>query len=151
MKKEAILLEAVMLKLDDKIRSLSKLLSSFPQVQTVFLFGSYGTEYQSQHSDIDFAVYFDRDMTVNEEAAFLNKLSIALDTDRVDLLNLNKAPLILQFNAVADSRIIYERDYFTTCDYIERVVSLYQDYVITLSKFHRDYDLSLKEAYLDGQ
>jgi predicted nucleotidyltransferase len=97
---------AEMLKLDDKIPSLSKLFPSLPQGQTVFLFGSYGTEYQSQHSDIDFAVYFDRDITVKEEAAFLNKLSIALGTDRVDLLNLNKAPLILQFNAVAEGRII---------------------------------------------
>ena len=76
-----------MLKLDDKIPSLSKLFSSLPQVQAVFLFGSYGTEYQGQHSDIDFAVFFDRDITVNEEATFLNKLSIALGTDRVDLLD----------------------------------------------------------------
>lgn len=138
------------LNIEDKLSSLNEFFAALPDVQTVYLFGSYGTEYQTPDSDIDFAILFSRDININEEAVLLNELSIVLDTDRVDLLNLNKAPLRLQFAAIADGRIIHEKDYLTTCDYTERVISLYQDYSITLSKFYKDYDASLREAYGDG-
>lgn len=131
-----------LLELEDKLLIVGELFNTLPQVQTVFLFGSYGTEYQTPQSDIDFAIYFSENVTVAEEAALLNKLSIAMGTDRVDLVNLNKAPLILQFTVIAEGKIIYERDYNTTCDY--------HDYAITLNKFYLDYDQSFREAYLDG-
>jgi len=139
-----------MLELDDKLHALSELFNKLPQVQTVFLFGSYGTEYQTPLSDVDFAIMFSENISMAEEAALLNKLSIAMDTDRVDLVNLNKAPLTLQFTAIAEGKIIYEQDYIATCDFVEKVIKHYHDYAITLNKFYRDYDQSFKEAYLDG-
>ncbi|EEG79083.1 type VII toxin-antitoxin system MntA family adenylyltransferase antitoxin [Dethiobacter alkaliphilus] len=140
-----------MLKLDDKLLALRELFPALPHVQTVFLFGSYGTEYQTPLSDIDFAVYFNKKVSVDDEADLLSKLSIALDTDRVDLVNLNKAPLSLQFNVISEGKIIYERDYIATCDFIEKVIKYYQDYAITLHKFNRVYDQSFREAYRDGE
>jgi len=118
---------------------------------TVFLFGSYGTENQTALSDIDFAVYFNRRMDLSEELTFLSKLSDVLETDRVDLVNLNKAPVNIQFRAVSEGKIIYEKDYIATCDYIEKVIGLYQDYAIDLINFYREYDEALKEAYSGGR
>lgn len=69
---------------------------------------SYGTEYQTALSDIDFAVLFDKKLGIAEEAAFLSRLSEILGTDRVDLVNLNKTPLNLQFRAISEGNIIYE-------------------------------------------
>ncbi len=140
-----------MLKLDEKIAALSGVFNSMPDVLTVFLFGSYGTEYQTPLSDIDLAVLFDQDLSLQEEAALLNRLCVALDTDRVDLLNLNKAPLALKFRVVSEGRIIYEKDYIATCNFTEQVIKYYHDFAITLRKFYRDYDQSLREAYLDGE
>lgn len=138
------------LNIEGKLPSLNEFFAALPNVQTVYLFGSYGTEYQTPDSDIDFAILFTGDMHINQEAMLLNQLSIVLDTDRVDLLNLNKAPIRLQFAAIADGRIIHEKNYIATCDYTERVINLYQDYSITLNKFYKDYDASLREAYEDG-
>ena len=78
-------------------------------------------------------------------------ISEFIGTDRVDLVNLNKAPLNLQFKAISEGKIIYEREYITTCDYIEKVIDLYQDYAIDLNYFYQEYDEALREAYIDGR
>ena len=139
---------AEMLNLDKMIDKLPILLEAIPEIQTVFLFGSYSTIYQTQFSDIDFAVKYNRAQSLRDEAALINKLTIALGTDQVDLLNLDKAPLAMRFSVISEGRIIYERDPIATCDFIESVIKHYQDYVITMNKFYIDYDDSLREAYL---
>ncbi len=139
-----------MLQVDEKIKNLPVYFSGLPEVLIAFLFGSYGTENQTTLSDIDFAVLFNKKLGLREEAVFLAKLSDFLGTDRVDLVNLNKAPLNLQFRAVSEGKIIYERDYITTCDFIEKVIDLYQDYAIDLNYYYKEYDQALKEAYSNG-
>jgi len=47
--------------------------------------------------------------------------------------------------------VVYEKDFIATCDYIESVMGLYQDYSIDLNHFYREYDEALKEAYFDGR
>lgn len=140
-----------LLKLDQKIKNIPVFFSGIPEVLVGFLFGSYGTENQTALSDIDFAVLFNKKLGLQEEAAFLAKLSEFLGTDRVDLVNLNKAPLNLQFRAVSEGDIIYERDYITTCDFIEKITDLYQDYAIDLNYYNKEYDRALKEAYSNGR
>ena len=140
-----------MLQLDEKINKLPVFFSGIPEVLAAFLFGSYGTQNQTVVSDIDFAVLFDKRLELREETVFLAKLSNFLGTDRVDLVNLNKAPLNIQFRAVSEGTIVYERDYITTCDYIEKLLGLYQDYAIDLNYYYKEYDEALKEAYSDGR
>lgn len=134
------------LKVNDKILLLPDLFSRYPEIAAVFLFGSYGTEFQNSLSDIDFAFYFSRNVDLKFEADLLGEISDVLNTDRIDLVNLNKAPLNLQFKAVAQGNIIYESDFITTCDYIENILKRYHDFAIDLEHFYRDYDYSLKEA-----
>ncbi|MHB8170129.1 MAG: type VII toxin-antitoxin system MntA family adenylyltransferase antitoxin [Thermincolia bacterium] len=139
-----------LLQLEKKINLLPAFFSEMPGVLAIYLFGSYGTEDQTELSDIDFAVLFDKRIGITDEAAFLAKLSGYLGTDRVDLVNLNKAPLNLQFRVIQTGKIIYEKDYVTTCDFIERVIDLYQDYAIDLHYFYKEYDEALKEACSNG-
>ncbi len=139
------------LNLDNKIKNIPAFFSERPEISAVFLFGSYGTENQTVLSDVDFAVLFDKRIDLGQEAAFLADISNYLGTDRVDLVNLNKAPLNLQFRALSEGKIIYERDYITTCDYIEKVMDLYQDYAIDLYYYYKEYDEALKEAYANGR
>jgi hypothetical protein len=63
---------------------------------------------------------------------------------------LNKAPLSLQFRAISEGRIVFERDYITTCDFVEKAIDLYQDYAIDLAYYCKEYDEALREAYADG-
>lgn len=140
-----------MLKLDQQLKKLPVFLAGIPEVLTAFIFGSYGTSNQTALSDIDFAVLFNKKLELKDEAGFLLSLSQFLGTDRVELVNLNKAPLTLQFRAISQGKIVYERDYITTCDFLEKVADLYQDYVIDLNYYYKEYDEALKEAYGNGR
>lgn len=140
-----------LLKLDQQLKKLPAFLANIPEVLTAFLFGSYGTSNQTALSDIDFAVLFNKKLDLNDEAEFLACLSQFLGTDRVDLVNLNKAPLTLQFRAITQGKIVYERDYITTCDFLEKIADLYQDYAIDLNYYNEEYDEALKEAYGNGR
>lgn len=135
------------LNVDEKLAQLPKFLEKLPDVLVVFQFGSYGTEYQMGHSDIDFAILFDHKLSLAEEIRILDDLANYLGTERVDLVNLNKAPITIQFRAISTGKILYEKDYYTTCDYIEYVLKVYQDYAIDLHYFYKEYDQALKEAY----
>ncbi|WP_418790557.1 type VII toxin-antitoxin system MntA family adenylyltransferase antitoxin [Phosphitispora sp. TUW77] len=94
-----------MLELEEKVKNLAKLFSGSPEILTVFLFGSYGTSNQTDLSDIDFAVLFDKRIDISKEAAYLDDLTRFLGTDRVDLVNLNRASLNLQFKAISEGNI----------------------------------------------
>ena len=47
-----------LLNVDKELKNLPAFFAAIPEVMTVFLFGSYGTENQTALSDVDFAVYF---------------------------------------------------------------------------------------------
>ncbi|MDT3698073.1 MAG: nucleotidyltransferase domain-containing protein [Thermincola sp.] len=140
-----------LLQLDNKIKLLPPFFAEMPDVLSVFLFGSYGTTYQTTLSDIDFAVLFDKRIGITDEADFLAKLSAFLETDKVDMVNLNKAPLNLQFRVIQAGNIVYEKDYVTTSDFIEKVTGLYQDFAIDLNYYYKEYDEALKEACSNGR
>lgn len=139
------------LNVETKLKSLGKFFEGIPEIIAVFLFGSYGTETQTELSDIDFAIFFNSIIDLTEEADILGGLSDFLGTERVDLVNLNKAPLSIQFRAVSEGKIIYEKDYVSTCDFIETVMRRYQDYAIDLHFFYEEYDRAVKEVYVRGR
>ncbi|MCX8068198.1 MAG: nucleotidyltransferase domain-containing protein [Anaerolineae bacterium] len=70
----------------------------------------------------------------------------ALGTERVDLVNLNRAHLPLRRRAIR-SRLLYERDSARVSDLIEETILRYTDCAPDLEAFYRDYDQVLQEAY----
>ena len=55
-------------------------------------------------------------------------LSRILNFENVDLVNLNKAPVMIQFRSLG-GKIIYERDYYEVYDYMEKVLR-HADFVL---------------------
>ncbi len=117
-------------------------------IDAAFLFGSYTTSYFTSMSDIDFAILFKRIIGIKEECEILADISELLETEKIDLVNLNKAPLNLQIKVISEGILLYERDFIRTSDFIEKVLKYYSDYEITLKKFYKEYDEALREAYL---
>lgn len=101
------------------------------------LFGSYGTEYQRRDSDIDFAVLFREKISLLDEMRILKDLSAILNYENVDLVNLNNAPITLQFRAI-EGDILYEKDSRQVSDYMEMVFKIYGDYSPVLRNFERE-------------
>lgn len=108
-----------------------------PLVIMVSLMGSYGTAYQRSDSDIDFAVLFEEKIGLFEEMKLLKSLTDILNYENVDLVNLNSAPITLQFRAI-EGDIFFEKDPRQVSDYMEKVFKIYGDYAPVLSNFDRD-------------
>ena len=109
-----------------------------PEIDIAILFGSYGTEQQDADSDLDFAVLFNTEVNIYVEMRLLSGLSELLGVENVDLVNLNKASIVVQHEALA-GKLIYEKDPVITSDYFEKVIKYYCDYAPVLNKFDREF------------
>lgn len=108
-----------------------------PAVIMASLIGSYGTDYQRSDSDIDFAILFEKKIGLFEEMKVLKELSEILSYEDVDLVNLNNAPITLQFRAI-EGEILYEKDFRQVSDYMEKVFRIYGDYAPVLKNIDRE-------------
>jgi|YNPNPStandDraft_1061719.scaffolds.fasta_scaffold03579_11 predicted nucleotidyltransferase len=129
-----------------QLRKLRESLGRYPNVLAVFLFGSQVDGYATPQSDIDLAVLFERDPDLEEELALGAALCQILETERVDVVNLNRAHLLLRHRAIC-GRLLYERDAERVSDFIESTIRRYVDYAPDLAAYYRDYDRALEEAY----
>ncbi len=109
-----------------------------PEISLAILFGSYGSEQQRADSDLDFAVLFNTEADIYVEMKLLSGLSQLLGIENIDLVNLNRASIVIQHQALA-GRLIYEKDPIMTSDYFEKVIKYYCDYMPVLNKFDREF------------
>lgn len=136
-------------KLGEGLLDLKKYFSQQPDIIAVYIFGSFGTEYEHDFSDIDFAVIFNAgQITLRDECKIEAYLSKLLNREKIDLLNLNKAPVYLRYKAVTEGDLIYESDYIAHSDFLEKVYKWYLDYLPDHEVYQRDCEIALKEAYL---
>lgn len=139
-----------MRKMPLELQSWKEFFQTRDKIAAVYLFGSLGTEFEHPQSDIDLGVVFTRPVKLSEELELDGALSLYLGHDRIDLVNLNRAPIALQFRALQEGVLVYEGNYVKHSDYIEAVIKTYPDYAVKYAIFARDYDLALKEEYSHG-
>ena len=114
----------------DMIELINKLITtSYPNIQAVYLFGSYGTEYERPDSDVDIALLFDvhqagiiKDLLFSECSM---ALAAALKKD-VDLINLRRVNTVLQHEIVQGGRVILIQDEYAKDLFEMLVLSAYQ-------------------------
>lgn len=133
-----------------ELKSWKEFFQDRDEIAAVYLFGSFGTEFEHPQSDIDFGVVFTRLVTLSEELELDGALSLHIGHDRIDLVNLNRAPIALQFRALHEGVLVYEGDYLKHSDFIEYVIKTYPDYAVKYAVFTRDYEQALKEEYSHG-
>jgi predicted nucleotidyltransferase len=110
-----------------------------PAIHLVYLFGSQVTGNVGPASDYDFGVLLDRAAAWPQTRAELgHRLAKALDTGRIDLVLLNRAPIELAFAVIAQGELLFERDVATWVEYEARIMSLYGDYLPILREQRRD-------------
>lgn len=132
-----------MLNIEKDIENLKEYFHSQPNILGVWIVGSYGTEYQREDSDIDFAILYDKDINDLEEMKYACDITEILKIENVDTINLKKAPITLQFKTIKEGRTLYEADYIKICDYIEYVINIYGDKKYYLDQFEKDYFATL--------
>lgn len=128
-----------MINIEDKIITLIKYFETNDDIQAVWLIGSYGTEYQTEKSDIDFSILFNKDISIIEEMKVSCDISDIVGYENVDTIDLRKAPISLQFKTIKEGKSLYEADFIKTSDYIEYVINRYRDEKYYIESFRKDY------------
>lgn len=132
--------------LGNKLAALQSYFAKNKEVTTVYLFGSFGTSaYIPSHSDLDLAILFCCQQTLLREMKISADLSIILERENVDVVNLNKARVDLGHEIISTGEIIYEKDKLKTADFVEQTLQHYFDYGIVLKKIKADFFKALSE------
>lgn len=135
--------------LGNKLDKLKKFFVSKKDIMTVYIFGSHGTCYENELSDIDFGILFKKKLSLMEELSIAGEIEMILGR-KIDLLSLNKVNINFKYKIIQTGNVIYEANEIKTADFIEKVLKDYFDFGFKLKKIKRDFHESLKEDYLYG-
>jgi hypothetical protein len=107
-------------------RQIIRVISRYPSVQAVYLFGSHAEGRIKPDSDIDLALVGPCNELQKDKLNILSDF-VAEGLDRVDLVLLDGADPILRFEAVHHNCLIYARSDFDHGGYFSRSLREYFD------------------------
>ena len=113
----------------DELRNeLAAIVPDLSGVQLVYLFGSQVDGNLGPMSDYDLAVLVDRLVDGRVvQAQLAHELARVLQTDRVDVVLLNRVPIELAYGVITQGRILYEQDVATRVEYEAYILGRYGD------------------------
>ncbi|OQW99427.1 MAG: hypothetical protein BWK73_50500 [Thiothrix lacustris] len=108
---------------------LYRILSSYSETQAIYLFGSWGTEYQTQHSDLDIAILLPPEIAKHvgprEWLTLSQALASAADMEKADLINLRQVDTVLRKEVITADRRIWCADESAALEFEALTLSLY--------------------------
>ena len=106
-------------------------LKSRRDVHFAYLFGSLAKRRPFPLSDVDIAVYLSEDTDILErKMEILGKLTELLETDEIDLVILNSAPLTLKMKILENRKILADNSPFLRHQYESLTMREYFDFSI---------------------
>jgi predicted nucleotidyltransferase len=106
-------------------------LQSMPDILFAYFFGSFGRGEHFPLSDVDIAVYLKQPTAVGEKRMeILGSLIDILQTDEIDLVVLNSAPLPLRMRILENKKVIVDREPFVRHHYESLTMREYFDFSI---------------------
>jgi predicted nucleotidyltransferase len=124
--------------LEHLVDRLRRVLEARPEIREAYLFGSRARGDSTPVSDIDIAVYVDRDITPDRHSEYAAQLAAALMTalgrNDVEVVVLNDAPPLLYHRVLRDGIRLLARSLPETTEREGRALSRYCDYVPQLRK-----------------
>ncbi len=92
-----------------KIKKDIKEIGSRYDLEFIVTFGSYGTDHFSDESDIDVAYYAKREFDHKTKEALLIEIIQYFRREKIDLINLRSAPILLKKEVAANGKILFEK------------------------------------------
>ena len=107
----------------------SNYFSARKDIQFAYLFGSHAKGVATSMSDIDIAIYFLADKFESDSRLdMLHVLSTTLNSERIDLVILNKAPITLAFKVVQNHILLIDREPLRRHQFESLVMRKYFDF-----------------------
>jgi predicted nucleotidyltransferase len=117
--------------IEDLIPKALTYLQSMPDILFAYLFGSLGKGKHFPLSDVDIAVYLKEPLDVPEKKMeILGALIDILQTDEIDLVVLNNAPLPLKMRILESRNVVVDREPFLRHNYESLTMREYFDFSI---------------------
>ncbi|HHV79656.1 MAG TPA: nucleotidyltransferase domain-containing protein [Firmicutes bacterium] len=134
--------------IEPRIGALIEYLESQDDILAAYLYGSYGTSYQTPLSDIDIALLFYSGSRpdLRRLLALEADISSICHEDDVNVLVLNDADVMLQHRVLETGRPLLEKELTAVSDFREYVFRTYGDFEPFYRAFCREYDRTLREA-----
>lgn len=88
-----------------KIQKIIDCAQNYPELKLLMLFGSRARSDAKEHSDWDFAFLATKDFDPTD--LYVN-VTLIVETDKVDLVNLSKSTALLRFRVTQDGIPLYE-------------------------------------------
>lgn len=124
-----------------------KKLAKFPNVLAVITFGSSVRGNTGKLSDVDIGIVFENPEAVLKKAETRLELyeklfdvfaSLVKNTDKLDLVFLQRTPLTLQKEAVLEGKLLYCQNPKQFLDYKENILNKYLDIKPLYDQFYKD-------------
>jgi hypothetical protein len=117
--------------MDSKINKVKAFLKEQEHVKVAYLFGSRAEGKAGPLSDFDIAILLDRGVDKREgfnyRLRLLNGLSFVLKTRKLDVVIMNNALLLLNYNIIKEGKVLYCRDELARIRFETYVLSRYLD------------------------
>ena len=124
------------------LNTLRERLAQRPEILEAYYFGSHARGEAMAHSDLDVAVYVDREhlppAPFGYAAGLATDLMAGLGFNRLDIVILNDAPPLLYHRVLRDGERLLSRDLAATTTREGRALSRYCDYLPHLAKIDRE-------------
>jgi predicted nucleotidyltransferase len=122
------------------------ILSHFPKVEAIYLFGSHATSDERTDSDIDIAVLFppEERLAGNVDLESCRQAIEEVSKKAVDLIELHATNTVLQHEIIQEGRAIFRRSDFVVDQFEMLVMSKYQ-------KLNEERAGILQDIFQDGR
>jgi predicted nucleotidyltransferase len=110
--------------------TISDILQYVPEITLVYLFGSQADGHVGPLSDYDLGVLVDELESgpyIRSRLAF--ELGRRIETTKIDIVLLNRAPIDLAFAVISRGKLLYQRGDAERIEYEAKVMGLYFDYL----------------------
>lgn len=121
------------------------ILAAHPDTQAIYLYGSWGTEYQRQDSDLDIAVLLPHDEAKRVSRREWRLLAVevaaaaaAAKVGRAELINLRCVDTTFQIKIMSADRLIHCTDEDARINFEALALSMYQDHNYRLAKMRKE-------------
>jgi hypothetical protein len=123
-----------------------------PAVRGAYVFGSVAAERTWSGSDLDLGIVVDEAAwDPSDKVPLIGECMDAARRDRVDLVVLNDAPLVLQFEAVRPNVVLYAADDFEPGAFSSKVLRMYWDFRPHLRRQRKAYKRRLLNEGRHGE
>ena len=135
---------------DEHADRLREVFAAHPAVRAAYVFGSVAAGRERDRSDLDLGIVvdFDRWEPTDHKVSLITACMEAAGRDWIDLVVLNDASLVVQFEAVRPNAPLYGADDFNHGAFVSKVVRMYWDFKPYLDYQRKVYkERRLKRPY----